>query len=185
MVRLGEDRGLLAKLVAGFLLFLYLSPQYMTDEEIAKALDEQELSALDAFHLWRKRYLTDAERNEETVTAEEMILGEEWQDLDLKSIHERISPRACFELARDRCNFNADMTAFFETEKGYFGIGPILTEPEDEIFALPGLEIPFVMCAQDDNYEMLGPCFVLGFMDGEAVELMNSGQSQLQDLVVR
>lgn len=183
MKPLQDDRKLLAQIVAGFFLHLYLSPSHFDDPAVAEVLVTQKLKGVEAFQRWQKRCAKDA--NKKLRTMKELFLGETWQDLDLDSIHDEVSPFASYILAHDKFRLNTNNGAFFRTEKGYFGLGPLLTRPgEDEVFVLPGMEMPFVMRSKGTHYELVGPCFVMGLMKGEAMDLVDSGERSLQNLVV-
>ncbi|KAI8630360.1 HET-domain-containing protein [Xylariaceae sp. FL1651] len=65
---------------------------------------------------------------------------------------------------------------FFTTENGYMGIGPAGVKPGDELWALIGGHVPFVLrpashpsrSTDKPSYRMIGECYVHGIMNGEA-----------------
>jgi hypothetical protein len=105
--------------------------------------------------------------------------------VDMTSVLNKVSIQSCYKLFEDRASFNSLPNAFFETERGYFGIGPLFTKEGDEVCVLPGLSVPFVMHRHETHYELIGACFVLGFMDGEALDLVESGKLSLQKMVAK
>jgi len=63
----------------------------------------------------------------------------------------------------------------FATEKGYAGTGPPELEVRDLIYALVGGNVLYVLrpvplAARQNTFHLIGDCYVLGAMDGEAVE---------------
>jgi hypothetical protein len=60
--------------------------------------------------------------------------------------------------------------------KGFTGLGPATTAVGDEVFVLTGGKTPFVLRRHEDTdenvpgpkYEIIGDCYVQGWMDGEA-----------------
>jgi hypothetical protein len=79
---------------------------------------------------------------------------------------------------------------FFITESGYFGMGPRYTKPGDVVVIFDGDTTPFVLrqikpnehtvdpdvggdaegrFSPDEQYELIGDCYVHGFMDNEVV----------------
>jgi hypothetical protein len=77
---------------------------------------------------------------------------------------------------------------FFMTESGYFGMGPRYTKPGDVVVVFDGDQTPFVLrqiksdehtvdpnmeentegrFSPDEQYELIGECYVHGFMDNE------------------
>lgn len=68
-----------------------------------------------------------------------------------------------------RTNFRT----FFVTEDGYFGVGPMSTEPGDEVFVMKGAMVPFVLRpSQDGGHEhrVVGFCYVQGIMGGAVMD---------------
>lgn len=83
----------------------------------------------------------------------------------------------------------ASHQTFIFTESGYFGFGPLLTEPGDVVVLLDGGQNPFILRRVDDTYELdeetkkldpcvvedgegytwelIGQCYLYGFMDNE------------------
>jgi hypothetical protein len=60
---------------------------------------------------------------------------------------------------------------FFITKDGRSGIGPARMEVGDEVYALKWSCCPLVLrsVGQISRYKLIGDCFLLGFMDGEAM----------------
>lgn len=60
--------------------------------------------------------------------------------------------------------------AFFRTATGYIGLAPESAEPGDHVCVLLGYQVPVILRKFDDKYMFIGDGFVLGLMDGEAVQ---------------
>ena len=62
---------------------------------------------------------------------------------------------------------------------------PRFSQYGDEVHVFPGLSVPFVMQRHEEYYELVGPCFILGFMDGEAQERPENTDISIQDIEIR
>ncbi len=64
----------------------------------------------------------------------------------------------------------------FQTNSGYLGIGPRTMRSGDNVSVLFGCRTPVVL-RSTGSYRHLGPCFILGVMEGEAIrEMVNSSK---------
>jgi len=60
--------------------------------------------------------------------------------------------------------------SFFVTEQGYMGFGPKMSMEGDQVCVFPGCSIPLLLRpVAQGQYEIVGECFVLGLMMGEAL----------------
>ena len=57
------------------------------------------------------------------------------------------------------------------TRRGYKGASPCSSQPGDLIILLYGGPMPFTVRETNGKYILLGPTYLLGFMNGEALEL--------------
>ncbi|CZR69172.1 related to heterokaryon incompatibility protein het-6 [Phialocephala subalpina] len=73
---------------------------------------------------------------------------------------------------------------FFRTAEGYYGIGPLIVEEGDVICVLLGGRTPFILRPVGDDYSLVGECYVHGFMHGEAIEMMERGERELENFVI-
>jgi hypothetical protein len=55
----------------------------------------------------------------------------------------------------------------FMTNSGYLGLGPKFMKPQDRIVIFDGAETPYVLRPYGNDYKVVGPCFVHGWMDGD------------------
>ncbi len=63
---------------------------------------------------------------------------------------------------------------FSTTERGYYVLGPKVMEEGDIVCVLSGGKMPFCLRPwRDHQYLLVGECYVHGFMDGEAMEMLN------------
>ncbi|KAI4944600.1 hypothetical protein J4E91_008604 [Alternaria rosae] len=70
----------------------------------------------------------------------------------------------------------------FVSTIGFMGLAIPNAQPGDEIVLLFGLEMPFVVRpdAETGHYQLIGECYVLGLMNGEAMEGLE--ESQVEDI---
>jgi len=82
--------------------------------------------------------------------------------------------RICLNLA------NVTSWRFIETTSGYLGLSPVGTEPGDILCVLKHCEVPVVLrkAPEGEHYLFVCTTLVVGLMDGEAVEFINSGRSK-------
>jgi len=73
-----------------------------------------------------------------------------------------------------------DAFRFIETPSGYLGLAPNGVAIGDIICVLKGCGIPVVLRKVNDHYVHVGTCFVLGLMEGEAAELLETGRAKVQ-----
>lgn len=69
---------------------------------------------------------------------------------------------------------------FFTTRDGYLGLCPKYSELDDVICVLAGNGLPIVLRKKGTHYLHVGTCFILGFMDGEAAELLQDGELKME-----
>ncbi|KAJ4345328.1 uncharacterized protein N0V89_011458 [Didymosphaeria variabile] len=63
------------------------------------------------------------------------------------------------------------------SSKGHFGNAPLDTKVGDQICIFKGCRFPVILRKQP-QYVYVGPCFLLGFMDGEIVDMAERGEVQ-------
>jgi hypothetical protein len=74
--------------------------------------------------------------------------------------------------------------SFFWTEDGYFEIGPIKTKSGEIACAVVDDGGLCILWKQEGFYELVGVCFILGFMDGEKLEVNGKRDSVPQDVYI-
>jgi hypothetical protein len=73
-----------------------------------------------------------------------------------------------------------DAFRFIETSSGYLGLAPGGASIGDTICVLKGCETPVVLRKVDEHYVHVGTCFVLGLMEGESAEMLETGRTKIQ-----
>lgn len=75
-------------------------------------------------------------------------------------------------------------------ETGHFGLVPAVSEVGNEVWVLIGASMPVVLkkCKDVEDgqelFEVVGECYVEGFMSGEAVNSVEKGDTKLEDIVL-
>lgn len=69
-----------------------------------------------------------------------------------------------------------DKTRLFLTKQGYLGTAPSSVQMGDCVVLSPHSRLPVVLRKRGSIYQNIGPCFILGLMDGEG--LTNEGECQ-------
>ncbi|KAK4928185.1 putative aminophospholipid-translocase [Elasticomyces elasticus] len=66
--------------------------------------------------------------------------------------------------------------SFFTTSKGYFGLGPLISQRGDLCYIFKSARVPYVVRSKiKDEMKLLGEAYIHGFMNGEAVVLCEHG----------
>jgi hypothetical protein len=73
---------------------------------------------------------------------------------------------------------------FFVTGRGFMGFGPQGIESGDTICVLLGCDVPLILRKVDKHYVLRGECFMLGLMDGEAIDALDEGIMSLEEVEV-
>jgi len=60
------------------------------------------------------------------------------------------------------------------------GLGTESLCSSDIIVVLLGCDVPVILRKVEDHYVLIGECFVLGLMDGEAMEMLDQREVNLQ-----
>jgi hypothetical protein len=74
---------------------------------------------------------------------------------------------------------------FFWTADGYFGLGPPGCREGDVASVFVGGDFLYMLRQHDGCYELVGPCFVLGLMDGELLQRVDEGEAAVQEILIR
>ncbi|KAH7399094.1 heterokaryon incompatibility protein-domain-containing protein [Phaeosphaeria sp. MPI-PUGE-AT-0046c] len=72
------------------------------------------------------------------------------------------------------------------TETGHIALAPSTVRPGDPIYIILGCSIPVILRASGSNgyHEVVGECYVEGFMKGECVAGAESGKRELQEIIL-
>jgi hypothetical protein len=108
----------------------------------------------------------------------------EWEDLlnTLSQIFKsRVTWHKAFRLLKDFRKWASQMENRYKllpcrTERGYIGLVPTLSEPEDQVWVIRGCRVPLVLrenASRPGYFQIVGTSYVHGIMDGEA---FNNGE---------
>lgn len=71
------------------------------------------------------------------------------------------------------------------TNTGHVGMAPATIELTDKICIVIGCSMPVVLRpVENERYEVVGECYVDGFMKGEAMEALDSGKYKLESITL-
>jgi Heterokaryon incompatibility protein (HET) len=73
---------------------------------------------------------------------------------------------------------------FFISPKGYIGLAHRNARYSDKICILLGASVPFILREEDDHYLLVGEAYVHGLMDGEAIEMMQREEVEVQNISI-
>ncbi|KAM0819469.1 putative Heterokaryon incompatibility protein-domain-containing protein [Seiridium cardinale] len=73
----------------------------------------------------------------------------------------------------------------FHTKNGYLGIGLESTRIGDQVCVAFGCDIPVLLRPQESCYVHVGPCYVVGFMEGEAMGDIRKGKRDTTRFEIR
>jgi hypothetical protein len=84
-----------------------------------------------------------------------------------------------------RCNDTTDSMArrLITTNEGHIGMGPCRVRKGDRICVLLGCSIPLILrpCEGQSSYQVVGECYLHGFMDGEVLKELESGKFKVEE----
>ncbi|KAK6066004.1 Heterokaryon incompatibility protein 6, OR allele 2 [Seiridium cupressi] len=104
----------------------------------------------------------------------------EQQPATMSAIGEKLSTTVSVALLaslRDR--------RIFHTKNGYLGIGLESTRIGDQVCVAFGCDIPVLLRPQGPCYAHVGPCYVVGFMEGEAMGDIRKGKRETTRFEIR
>jgi hypothetical protein len=69
------------------------------------------------------------------------------------------------------------------TNKGHIGMGPCRVRKGDGICVLLGCSIPLILQPRQGqpSYQVVGECYLHGFMDGEVLKELESGKFKIEE----
>ena len=74
---------------------------------------------------------------------------------------------------------------WFETTDGYIGRGPPYMKVDDFVCIVKGCGLPILLRRSAQGQTHVGPCWVEGLMDGEAVDFLQDGRASLEWFEIR
>jgi len=88
---------------------------------------------------------------------------------------------ANFELAASRV---CDDRRLFLVDSDHIGLGPNVMRPGDQLCILFGGQQLYVLRAKGKYYQLVGECFVQGWMWGEGLQAYETGQQEMQEFCI-
>jgi len=174
-------------LAAGFLVILTegISAARGQPSELDEPFDH-----VGVFQKWLRFCGKDCDRHEAGQLIFDVFLDDKYADVEGQWPEQRgMTDKSRLSRAFvERLEGYASTTSFFWTDNGYFGLGPKYCAKSDIVSIVPRMEFPLMFRALDDDndiYEYVGPCFVLGLMYGEVVEGLDEDSVELQTFQVR
>jgi hypothetical protein len=178
--RLDDSGKAVFDLAAGFLLFLSMKASQHAKETIRESQTPAE-----AFAHWAG--LDSSISESDVVTPlQDLFIGDSgsWNDLSWSEVlYSTNGPLVMTFL--EKLVLNRMQRSFFVTADGYFGIGPRFCQESDIVAVILGLTVPAILRKVEDHFEYIGPCFILGFMDGEALEDVEDGKLEVQKIEIK
>lgn len=73
---------------------------------------------------------------------------------------------------------------YFRTAAGMFGVGARQAEPNDLLVITLALNMPLILRQREnaEKYELLGPAYVHGIMEGEFIENLSKNLNQVREI---
>ena len=72
----------------------------------------------------------------------------------------------------------------FTTSRGFLGSTRCDLKQGDLIYAIAGCKFPVLLRPKDDDFQMVGECYVEGLMLGESLEWLESGECKMEDISI-
>lgn len=87
------------------------------------------------------------------------------------------NPEQYERLAR---NYSSTRSFYVTSKQGCLGIGPMPTREGDSVAVLLGGGVPYVLRPQDGRFVMVGESYVVGLMEGQAIQDWRAGKLEKQ-----
>lgn len=72
----------------------------------------------------------------------------------------------------------------FRTARGVWGTGPSVMRANDIVVVVYGSDVPLVLRRNHEKWQLVGTCYLHGYMQGRAVEDFQTGKLEMQDFEV-
>ena len=73
------------------------------------------------------------------------------------------------------------------TKQGYIGLVPISAQAGDHVYVLLGGQVLYVLrthSKNDNNFMVVGECYINGLMDGEVMQWVHDGRASVDDILL-
>ena len=74
--------------------------------------------------------------------------------------------------------------SFFQSEKGYLGLASHGIRIDDEIVVFPNFSFYHLLRRVDGNYHLMGPSYAAGITEGQSMEALSNGSTELETLEI-
>jgi Heterokaryon incompatibility protein (HET) len=181
VTRLDDAGALFAELALGFLIFLN-----MENSPAFKNLDRKwNISRPEEFE-YATEMLWENSPNTKSNTGcrfEEMFLG----SMSLQIPSPPVERGAYFLVNQFtvKAYTSTFRQAVFITDDGHLGVGPEFCRETDIVCAILGMKTLAMMRKHENYWEYVGPCFMLGFMDGEVLQGVEDGTLKFETIEIR
>ncbi|RSL96168.1 hypothetical protein CEP52_011657 [Fusarium oligoseptatum] len=88
------------------------------------------------------------------------------------------------ETMRTLTNMQLRFPLKFATNNGYIGT-VIAAQAGDLVVVLAGCKAPVLLRRKGSHYEHVGPCLVMGLMEGEAKQMLDRGEAKIETFEIR
>jgi hypothetical protein len=81
-------------------------------------------------------------------------------------------------------NWVLQSCAVFQTSAGYLGVGPLGLKESDLLIVIPEYPYPTALRLVDGKWRHVGPCYIVGMMEGEMLSELDEGAVKLQQYMI-
>lgn len=142
---------------------------------VTKSLDASHLPESDCLAAQWRKALLDARSAQTLQASTEIMFG----DLIESQVMEEVSqPPEVYWTKYARWLGLSGIEEVFTTSRGYIGVCSAGVEEGDVVCVLHGVTVPIVIrpSSKQGEFVLVGDCFVEGLMNGEAIELVETGE---------
>lgn len=108
----------------------------------------------------------------------------DWEDAATAMAWTWENDRGIVEAARVQIKESLGRFLKFVTNNGYLGITAAAQEG-DLVVVLPGCKAPVLLRRKGHHYQHVGPCFVMGLMEGEAKQMVDQREARIEVFEIR
>ena len=89
-----------------------------------------------------------------------------------------------FEVFGQEARYAITWSKLIEMERGYLGMAPNGTQEGDFICFVKWFDPPVVLRKAESHYILVGPCNVLGLMNGEGSKMLETGDARVERIEI-
>lgn len=87
-------------------------------------------------------------------------------------------------LFQPKLNKGLMSASFFHTAQGYRGTASRSAQVGDVVVVFFGSRVPFIVRKHQSGYRLISHCYLDGFMDGRAIEMLKKGELEAQEFKI-